>query len=301
MLMNLLVLFAVIAAYCQVTTAVYTTFTVSNQNTYLTVSNQNITYNGNTYNVLTFTAAPLTPTSVAWTSGTCAISVNQATTVNYIIVGGGGGGGYGTFGYGTGGASGGGGAGGNVNIASFTLEPATSYSVQVGSGGTGGAVFSVPTYRPGAASSVTGGTVSVTAAGGAMGGNAFAVYPGAGGVGGNGGSGGYGVNAGDGMNATACALSPATVPYSATPVYLAGGGGGGAGGNTAYGAGNGYGGNGGANQHGGEGGIPGVTATQATSYGGGGGGAGEYYVASGSAVTGGQPGYPGVVILYYQI
>lgn len=212
------------------------------------------------------------------------ITFNTATTLNYVIVGGGG----------HGGSSirvlhgGGGGTGGSVTIGNaLALSANTSYTLTVGLGGLNtGNAGNTTTFG------------SITATGGGGGFNAGSSGPGTGGAtstggGGKGGNGGRSTTT-QAANGGAGKVLPATIPfiiYGNTWTHLGGGAGGGAynGGNASNGGlgGGGAGGNPANSNTGTSFGLPGTG-------GGGAGGNGNPNVSNT-----GQDGGDGVIILYY--
>jgi hypothetical protein len=247
-----------------------------------------------------------------WTDTAATGSYTSSITENheYLVVAGGGGGGEGYYG-------GGGGAGGYLVGASVSYASASTFTITVGAGGTGGATQTGPGANGGVSSIVSSGsetTVSSTGGGGGAGrnqvGGAVAQAGGSGGgasmPGYNGGTGvsGQGYDGGDcassnygagGGGAGFIGNDGTGNPYGAigahglqndiagSNIYYAGGGAGG--GETAKAGGNGGGGAGGDN--------PGLGGDATDGLGGGGGGGG------GNAADGGDGGN-GIVILRRQ-
>jgi len=133
------------------------------------------------------------------TAGTIVLSgPAKGTLINYVLVGGGGGSGA-TYDNGTSG----GGGGGMVRQGSFVADGTTAYTITVGAGGSGGGFAPAnpqPTQlpgNPGQASSIVGGTISVSALGGLGGapsrgdgaGGSQSIPPNTAATGGNGGGG----------------------------------------------------------------------------------------------------------------
>lgn len=144
----------------------------------------------------------------------------KGTKVNYVLVGGGGGSGS-TY---DNGVSGGGGGGMVIQNAFFIADGTEAYTITVGAGGLGGSSPGNNVGNPGQASSIVGGTISVSALGGLGGdnsrgdgaGGSQSIPPdtaatggnGGGGVpanssGGGGGAGGDGTAGGDGIGSAA--------------------------------------------------------------------------------------------------
>lgn len=206
------------------------------------------------YNVVSFTSTGTT----TWTAPA------GVTSVEYLVVGGGGGAGNGYDN-----AGGGGGGGGMVLTGTLSVTPGQSYTVTVGTGGTGGA--DTRTNNPGTAGNPSV-FASVTALGGGQGlgsrtggaagaaqvGSTTAPTGGSGSGGGNGGKGGGGAGGAGSANsgATGGAGGAGTVSSitGSSVTYGVGGAGGGAGTPTTDGA------NGTANRgNGGQGGKSGST------------------------------------------
>jgi hypothetical protein len=258
-------------------------------------------------------------------------SLTAAMTAELLIVGGGGGGGT----SGSNGSGGGGGAGGLFYQPSVSVSPSTTYTIIVGSGGSGdpggfGNRSSTNPATPGNLSSALG----YTALGGGRGGSPGTIANGYGsnGTALNGGSGGGGAGggaiAGSGLQPTSASGGygngggTGIVTGSGTQVGQGGGGAGAAGqggggspgnggigraysisGTSQYYAGGGASGQGsgaaagtGGNGGGGNGGAAYSNGNNATYYGGGGGGAGKNYPSPANA---GGSGYQGIVIIKY--
>jgi hypothetical protein len=146
---------------------------------------------------VTFRVRDVNNVTAATTSTVSFTVTSGAYTVNYLVVAGGGGGASGDkSGYGMGG---GGGAGGML-ASSFTANPGTSYTINVGGGGAGTSPTTSPPGAnsgsagiPGFSSNIfQGATPVVTTTGGGGGGFATTDGPGAGGPGAIGGAGGGG-------------------------------------------------------------------------------------------------------------
>jgi hypothetical protein len=199
-------------------------------------------------------------------SGFNASNPTQSVSISYLIAAGGGGGG----------ALGGGGAGGLLTGTS-TLTGGTTYTVTIGSGGTGGNTANSPLHTNGGNSSIIGGAVSLTATGGGWGGNFGSPTAQSGNAGGSGGGGGgtdTGGTAGSGGAGTS-GQGNAGAAGTVINTVSTGGGGGGAGAAGAVGT------NG---AHGGQGGI-GVQSSitgSAVYYSGGGSGGGSLSTTGGS-------------------
>lgn len=294
------------------TTTYTTSFTTAN-NVYSTVSGTTTGTGGTSYYT----------TSTGLFSGTSVVHVftasgfftaTQSASVSYLVVAGGGGGG----GNGPGSGGGAGAGGGGMVTGTALLSAGTTYTITVGTGGTGGPI-SAPSTSGGFSSITSGTTVISTATGGGAGGGTLSTgqvtgQPGGSGGGGNAGSAG-------GTATQPSQTHPGSLTYqnfgnpggSGQPGSLgASGGGGGAGvagspGNATGGAGTSSyitgslqyyaGGGGGWNSPtvGSPGGLGGggpasVAGTSNTGGGGGGGGNGPYTGANGG---------PGIVVLSY--
>lgn len=198
-------------------------------------------------------------------------------SVDYLAVGGGAGGGSDSNDTPANNSGGGGGGAGGFRTGSITLVGGTTYTCSVGAGGVG---VSANNGTAGTASSITGGSISISAAGGGEGGGE-ARNGGDGGSGGGGGAGNDGPN-GSGGSGNTPSVSPSQGNSGGGgigPSTFSGGGGGGAsnGGTAAN-----------SQPNGGNGTASSITGSSVTYAGGGGGGTNNLSGGSGGSGGGGN-------------
>jgi hypothetical protein len=283
----------------------------------------------------TYTGSPTTTSLTGYNTvltftGAGTIRFSSSNTINILIIGGGGGGGAAAQGSSS--AAGGGGAGG-VGQGSFNAVLNITYTIGVGTGGTGMPPYSTNNRGgTGGQTSLTGDTVSITATGGGGGGSAAQQGGGGGsstggsfsttavgstgGVGtatgatityntgfkgavgvsnGGGGGGGGSSSIGTAASGTSGGAGGTGTTWTVNSIKYAGGGGGGATGTGTVGAGKDGGGNGGSKPL-----TTGYNGFDGTTFGSGGGGGGKY---GSQPITsgGGGDGMSGVVILAFNV